>query len=126
MEFPELDIESSDVGIFGKAAPMTKVLSDGDRIEIYRPLIYRLARRQVRLEGRPRTLRHAHAALLADRTDQREAFARIGIDAVQLHGGIGYTWEYDAHLFLKRAKWVRPAFGDADWHYERVAQLGGL
>jgi alkylation response protein AidB-like acyl-CoA dehydrogenase len=55
-----------------------------------------------------------------------EALPRIGIDAVQLHGGIGYTWEYDAHLYLKRAKWLRPAFGDADWHYERVATAGGL
>jgi alkylation response protein AidB-like acyl-CoA dehydrogenase len=55
-----------------------------------------------------------------------EALPRIGIDAIQLHGGIGYTWEYDAQLYLKRAKWLRPAFGDADWHYERVARLGGL
>jgi len=55
-----------------------------------------------------------------------EALPKLGIDAIQLHGGIGYTWEYDAHLYLKRAKWLRPAFGDADWHYERVAQLGGL
>jgi alkylation response protein AidB-like acyl-CoA dehydrogenase len=52
-----------------------------------------------------------------------EAFARIGIDAVQLHGGIGYTWEYDAQLYLKRSKWVRPAFGDADFHHDRVARL---
>jgi alkylation response protein AidB-like acyl-CoA dehydrogenase len=55
-----------------------------------------------------------------------DAMARIGIDSVQLHGAIGYTEEYDAQLFLKRAKWVRPAFGDADWHYERAAALGGL
>jgi alkylation response protein AidB-like acyl-CoA dehydrogenase len=55
-----------------------------------------------------------------------EAFPKLGIDVIQLHGGIGYTWEYDAHLYLKRAKWLRPAFGDADWHYERVATLGGL
>jgi alkylation response protein AidB-like acyl-CoA dehydrogenase len=55
-----------------------------------------------------------------------EALPRIGIDVIQLHGGIGYTWEYDAQLYLKRAKWLRPAFGDADWHYERVAALGGL
>jgi alkylation response protein AidB-like acyl-CoA dehydrogenase len=55
-----------------------------------------------------------------------DAFARIGIDAVQLHGGIGYTWEYDAQLYLKRAKWTRPAWGDAAFHEERVAQLGGL
>jgi alkylation response protein AidB-like acyl-CoA dehydrogenase len=55
-----------------------------------------------------------------------EAFARIGIDSVQLHGAVGYTWEYDAHLYLKRSKWARAAFGDATWHYERVARLGGL
>jgi alkylation response protein AidB-like acyl-CoA dehydrogenase len=55
-----------------------------------------------------------------------EAFARIGLDAVQLHGGVGYTAEYDAQLYLKRAKWSRPAFGDADHHYDRVAALGGL
>jgi len=55
-----------------------------------------------------------------------EAFARIGLDAIQLHGGIAYTWEYDAQLYLKRAKWARPMFGDADYHYERIASLGGL
>jgi alkylation response protein AidB-like acyl-CoA dehydrogenase len=55
-----------------------------------------------------------------------EAFPRLGIDAVQLHGGIGYTWEYDAHLYLKRSKWARPAFGDADFHNDRAARLGGL
>ena len=55
-----------------------------------------------------------------------EAFPRIGSDTVGLHGGIGYTWEYDAHLYLKRAKWCRPTFGDADYHYERVARLGGI
>jgi len=55
-----------------------------------------------------------------------EAFARIGIDAVQLHGAVGYTWEYDPHLYLKRSKWVRGVWGDSDWHYGRVAALGGL
>jgi len=39
---------------------------------------------------------------------------------------LGYTAEYDIQLYLKRAKWARPAFGDADFHYERVAALGGL
>ena len=55
-----------------------------------------------------------------------EAFARIGVDAVQLHGAIGYTAEYDAQLYLKRSKWARPCFGDADHHYDRIAALGGL
>jgi len=39
IEFPELDVEHSEVGIYGKAAAMTTVLADGDRVEIYRPLI---------------------------------------------------------------------------------------
>jgi alkylation response protein AidB-like acyl-CoA dehydrogenase len=55
-----------------------------------------------------------------------DAFARLGIEAVQLHGGVGYTDEYDIQLYLKRSKWVRPAFGDADHHYARIAALGGL
>jgi len=55
-----------------------------------------------------------------------DAFPTAGIMGVQLHGGVGYTWEYDIQLYLKRSKWVRPMFGDADYHYQRIAQLGGL
>jgi alkylation response protein AidB-like acyl-CoA dehydrogenase len=54
-----------------------------------------------------------------------EAFTRIGIDGVQLHGAIGFTAEYDIQLYLKRSKWALPAFGDAAFHYERLAQMGG-
>ncbi len=39
MDFPELELEDAKVGLFGKAVAMTTVLSDGDRVEIYRPLI---------------------------------------------------------------------------------------
>lgn len=53
-----------------------------------------------------------------------ESFPRIGIDGVQLHGAIGYTADYDIQLYLKRAKWVRPMFGDADHHYERAFRIG--
>jgi alkylation response protein AidB-like acyl-CoA dehydrogenase len=55
-----------------------------------------------------------------------EAFARIGIDGVQLHGAVGFTWEYDIQMYLKRSKWARPMFGDSDYHYDRIARLGGL
>lgn len=55
-----------------------------------------------------------------------ETFPSAGIMGVQLHGGVGYTWEYDIQLYLKRSKWVRPMFGDADYHYKRIARLGGL
>jgi putative ubiquitin-RnfH superfamily antitoxin RatB of RatAB toxin-antitoxin module len=37
--YPEIDLKTNKVGIFGKAAPLTSGLNDGDRIEIYRPLI---------------------------------------------------------------------------------------
>jgi alkylation response protein AidB-like acyl-CoA dehydrogenase len=43
-------------------------------------------------------------------------------DAIQVHGGIGYTWEYDLHLYFKRAKHLEPLFGDTDFHRERVLQ----
>lgn len=39
MDYPDLELEDAKVGIFGKIAAMTTVLSDGDRVEIYRPLI---------------------------------------------------------------------------------------
>jgi len=55
-----------------------------------------------------------------------ETFPMAGINGVQLHGGVGYTWEYDIQLFLKRGKWMRPMYGDADYHYDRIAYLGGL
>ncbi len=55
-----------------------------------------------------------------------ETFPDAGINGVQLHGGVGYTWEYDIQLYLKRGKWMRPIYGDADYHYERIATLGGL
>ncbi len=50
-----------------------------------------------------------------------EALPRIGLEGVQLHGGVGYTAEYDIQLYLKRSKWVRPAYGDADHHFEKLA-----
>ena len=51
---------------------------------------------------------------------------RIGIDAIQIHGAVGYTWEHDPQLYLKRSKWSRAMYGDANHHYDRIASLGGL
>ena len=42
---------------------------------------------------------------------------------IQYHGGIGYTWEHDAHFYLKRAKRLQYAYGDATQHRERIAAL---
>jgi alkylation response protein AidB-like acyl-CoA dehydrogenase len=43
-------------------------------------------------------------------------------DAVQVHGGIGFTWEYDLHLYYKRAKHLEVMYGDTDFHREKVLQ----
>ncbi len=42
---------------------------------------------------------------------------------IQLHGGIGFTWEHDAHLFFKRARSILTLMGDGNWHRERIASL---
>ncbi|MDX6651880.1 MAG: hypothetical protein QOJ38_661 [Solirubrobacterales bacterium] len=52
-----------------------------------------------------------------------DAGCRVTHDSLQVHGGIGFTWEHDIHLFLKRARVDAALFGDAGWHRERVAQL---
>jgi alkylation response protein AidB-like acyl-CoA dehydrogenase len=44
-------------------------------------------------------------------------------DMIQYHGGIGFTWEHDAHFYFKRAKRLEYAYGDAAQHRERIAAL---
>jgi len=46
---------------------------------------------------------------------------RVPDASIQVHGGIGFTWEHDLHFFLKRGKANAATFGDSKWHRERVA-----
>jgi alkylation response protein AidB-like acyl-CoA dehydrogenase len=46
---------------------------------------------------------------------------RVPHASIQVHGGIGFTWEHDLHFFLKRGKANAAMFGDAKWHRDRVA-----
>jgi alkylation response protein AidB-like acyl-CoA dehydrogenase len=55
-----------------------------------------------------------------------EAFFRCAAESLQIHGGVGFTWEYDVHLYLKRARAGRSLLGDPAWHRERVARHLGL
>jgi alkylation response protein AidB-like acyl-CoA dehydrogenase len=55
-----------------------------------------------------------------------DAGTRVTGASLQVHGGIGFTWEHDIHLFLKRAESDAVMFGDSRWHRERVAQLAGI
>jgi len=54
-----------------------------------------------------------------------DASRKVAAAGIQLHGGIGMTWEHDLHLYMKRAKACEVAFGDATWHRDRVARLMG-
>jgi alkylation response protein AidB-like acyl-CoA dehydrogenase len=51
-----------------------------------------------------------------------DAFLHAAAAAIQIHGGIGFTWEHDAHLYFKRAKFDQLLLGQPDQHRERAAQ----
>jgi alkylation response protein AidB-like acyl-CoA dehydrogenase len=51
-----------------------------------------------------------------------DAYREVGNRAIQVHGGMGFTWENDVHLFYRRAKASELAFGDAAFHRERIAK----
>lgn len=64
----------------------------------------------------------AHAAAVA-KIFVSDAVRQAGNLAVQVHGGIGFTWEHDLHLYYKRAKADEHLFGDASFHREQLAEL---
>ena len=51
-----------------------------------------------------------------------DAARKVCGNAIQVHGGIGFTWEYDLHLYFKRAKALEPMYGDADYHREQIVR----
>ena len=51
-----------------------------------------------------------------------DAYRQVAAEGIQIHGGIGFTWEHDMHLYFKRAKTSEVMFGDAAWNRELVAQ----
>ena len=50
----------------------------------------------------------------------------LGNEGIQIHGGIGYTWEHDMHLYVKRAKSLEPLFGTSSTHRAHIADLLGV
>jgi alkylation response protein AidB-like acyl-CoA dehydrogenase len=50
-----------------------------------------------------------------------EAYFKNAGEALQMHGGVGFTWEYDVHLYFKRAKASEHLLGNSSYHRERVA-----
>jgi alkylation response protein AidB-like acyl-CoA dehydrogenase len=52
-----------------------------------------------------------------------DASRKVCGESIQAHGGIGFTWEYDLHLYFKRAKALETMYGDADYHRELITRL---
>jgi alkylation response protein AidB-like acyl-CoA dehydrogenase len=73
-------------------------------------------------QGAPRDASRAASMAKARLGD---VYSRTADRAVQIHGGIGFTWEHDMHFWFKRAKANELAFGTPSFHRERVAQLSG-
>ena len=78
--------------------------------------------------------RYAALAVASDWEDAEEAVhilkaycgnaaAKIAGESLQMHGGIGFTWEHDLHLYLRRVKANQTIYGEPDWHYERLMTL---
>ena len=62
------------------------------------------------------------AASIVKSTCSESYFQNAG-DAMQLHGGVGFTWEYDVHLYFKRAKASEHYLGNSAYHRERLAKI---
>ncbi|TCM14694.1 alkylation response protein AidB-like acyl-CoA dehydrogenase [Novosphingobium sp. PhB165] len=65
----------------------------------------------------------APLALHAAKSFAADTAFRCAADMIQLHGGIGFTWEHDTHLFFKRARSIQTLLGKGDWHREQVAAM---
>jgi alkylation response protein AidB-like acyl-CoA dehydrogenase len=84
-------------------------------LEFARPVVYRAAFGVARgLPTRARDVSHAKIAASA-------AAAQAARTALQVHGAIGYTWEVDLHIWMKRAWALEASWGTSAWHRARVA-----
>ena len=92
------------------------------KLEYARPVVYRAAH-SVACEARCRAIDVSMAKAAAG--EAARAAARV---ALQVHGAIGYTWEQDLHIWMRRAWSLELAWGSGAWHRARVADavLDGL
>ena len=67
--------------------------------------------------------RDAEIACRMAKAQAAEALAFAGDRAVQFHGGMGFTYECDAQLYIRRAQWSQQQYGDAWHHRKRLAPL---
>lgn len=64
----------------------------------------------------------AHMAASVAKVSASQAEASANEHALQSHGGIGFTWEHDLHMWLKRGKALEQAYRSPQWHRRRIAE----
>src|SRR5260370_40715217 len=69
------------------------------------------------------TPRDAPTAVSVAKMYASDAARNVGNHSIQVHGGMGFTWENDLHLYYRRAKASETMLGDATFHRERIAKL---
>jgi alkylation response protein AidB-like acyl-CoA dehydrogenase len=106
----------------------------GKPIGSFQAVKHRCADMLVDVEGMRSTVYHAAWSIAAGDPDASvaasvaktwaaDAARRVMASGLQVHGGIGFTWEHDLHFFLKRAQLDQVCFGDATRHRDRLADL---
>ena len=91
------------------------------RVEAARSAVYYAACvAEEALQGGPLADELAEAASIAKAYCSDAYFKNAG-ESMQMHGGVGFTWEYDVHLYFKRAKGSEHMLGNPSWHRERLA-----
>ena len=105
----------------------------GRPIGVYQGISHKLADMLLEVESARSATYYAAWAVEADAPDRAlatsmakayasDAYRHAAGTGIQVHGGIGFTWEHDMHLFFKRAKGSEVTLGDATYHRELVAQ----
>jgi alkylation response protein AidB-like acyl-CoA dehydrogenase len=105
----------------------------GKPIGIYQAVSHKIADMLVLSESGRSATYYAAWAVDADAPDRSlassmakayvsDAYRKVAGDGIQVHGGIGFTWEHDMHLYFKRAKSSEVTLGDATYHRELFAQ----
>ena len=139
LDHSRIALAAEQVGIAQRALDMTvKYASEriqfGRTVSSFQAVKHRAADMMVAVES-ARSAAY-YAAHIADAASEELAEAasiakawcsdaayKVTADAIQLHGGIGFTWEYDLHFYFKRARAGRMLLGSPERMYERLAEL---
>ncbi|CAN5659841.1 MAG: acyl-CoA/acyl-ACP dehydrogenase [Actinomycetota bacterium] len=105
----------------------------GRPVGSFQAIKHKLAETLLVVETSKAATAYAAYALASGRSDRAEAVSvakayasdaahKANTEALQCHGGIGFTWQHDLHLWLKRGKALEQAYGSATWHRARIAE----